>query len=134
MVVAWHAPLATVEGTAIQKFRVQCAGEGADFAGKPQFERFVTWKEGRTLALEVEHLLSSQIREDANIWRRSGPATKGKTFEVPESALVKFTEAARALDDEELAPEEKPAPTAPRATQRRTNARGKSLFPGAARD
>ncbi|EGB06485.1 hypothetical protein AURANDRAFT_65478 [Aureococcus anophagefferens] len=27
-----------------------------------------------------------------------------------------------------------PAPTAPRATQRRTNARGKSLFPGAARD
>ncbi|KAH8077594.1 myosin light chain kinase [Aureococcus anophagefferens] len=90
-----------------KKFRVQCAGEGADFAGKPQFERFVTWKEGRTLALEVEHLLSSQIREDANIWRRSGPATKGKTFEVPESALVKFTEAARALDDEELAPEEK---------------------------
>ncbi|KAH8066859.1 hypothetical protein JL721_8049 [Aureococcus anophagefferens] len=107
MVVAWHAPLATVEGTAIQEFRVQCAGEGADFAGKPQFERFVTWKEGRTLALEVEHLLSSQIREDANIWRRSGPATKGKTVEVPESALVKFTEAARALDDEELAPEEK---------------------------
>ncbi|KAH8047309.1 hypothetical protein JL722_13119 [Aureococcus anophagefferens] len=51
---AWSSrtPLATVEGTAIQKFRVQCAGEGADFAGKPQFERFVTWKEGRTLALE----------------------------------------------------------------------------------
>ena len=103
-----HPCPAQVEGTAIQKFRVQCAGEGHDFAGKPAFERFITWKEGRTLALEVEKHLENQIKEDANVWRRSGPATKGKTFQVPDEALQAFTKAAADLDaDEDLTPEEK---------------------------
>ena len=108
IVFCWHAPLATVEGTAIHRFRVQCAGEGSAFATRPDFEKFITWKEGRALAQHVEAALKDQIREDVNIWQRSGPATKGKTFEVPECALVKFNHETTAMaNDEKFLPEER---------------------------
>ena len=106
IVFCWHAPLATVEGTAIQKFRVQCAGEGKVFAARPNFERCITWKEGRTLAQKVEAALVDQIREDANIVRRSGPATKGKTFKIPSDALDQFNQEAASTVDDTLSPEQ----------------------------
>jgi len=108
IVFCWHAPLATVEGTAIHRFRTQCAGEGGAFGTRPDFEKYVTWKEGRALAQHVEAALLDEIREDANTWRRSGPATKGKTFEVPEYPLVKFNQEATAMvNDEKFSPEER---------------------------
>jgi len=108
IVFCWHAPLATVEGTAIHRFRTQCAGEGGAFGTRPDFEKYVTWKEGRALAQHVEAALLDEIREDANTWRRSGPATKGKTFEVPEYLLVKFNQEATAMvNDEKFSPEER---------------------------
>ena len=101
IVFCWHAPLATVEGTPIHRFRVQFEGEGSAFATRPDFEKFITWKEGRALAQHVEAALKDQIREDVNIWQRSGPATKGKTFEVPECALVKFNHETTAMANDE---------------------------------
>jgi hypothetical protein len=108
IVFCWHAPLATVEGTAIHRFRTQCAGEGGAFGTRPDFEKYVTWKEGRALAQHVEAALLDEIREDVNTWRRSGPATKGKTFEVPEYLLVQFNQEATAMvNDEKFSPEER---------------------------
>ena len=119
IVFCWHAPLATVEGTAIHRFRVQCAGEGSAFATRPDFEKFITWKEGRALAQHVEAALKDQIREDVNIWQRSGPATKGKTFEVPECALVKFNHETTAMANEEKFLPEERNPRLPSINRRR---------------
>jgi len=108
IVFCWHAPLATVEGTAIQQFHIQCAGEGYGFAGRAEFHKFITWKEGRILAQQVEAALLDQIREDADIWRQSGPATKGKTFAIPNDTLLEFSNQAATIgSDVTLSPEER---------------------------
>ena len=97
MVITWRAPLATVEGTAIQLFYVQGEGAGHKWGDKNSgLTREVTWKDGRTCALEVEEDMEAQVDKEADKWQMSGPATRGKTIKLDTPEGIALEEEFRA--------------------------------------
>ena len=81
--ITWRAPLATVEGTAIQQFDLQGTGGGHKWGAKTGgLTRSDTWKEGRTLALEVGPAMYSERRRGAR------PRARRRSVETTVPPLV----------------------------------------------
>ncbi|KAJ8604454.1 hypothetical protein CTAYLR_000922 [Chrysophaeum taylorii] len=78
--MCWRASTATAQGTAIYEFHVEGEGMGMAFGEGPS--RTVDWRDAATFALQVEPELEAQVAEEADVWRRTGPASRGKCSPV----------------------------------------------------
>ena len=72
--LCWHAPSATVEGTAIRHFQIECSGQGLNFG---DLTKIVSWTEAATLAAELQTDLNDDIGN-----AQDGPASRGKGSRV----------------------------------------------------